>query len=115
MRAEGYTRWRKSVALLAAALLGVTYFLYFCLLVSLGEPYFTLTLTLDLGPDPDPDPNPDANADPSQASRTSPTTARVSSSSSPARRAAPSTAALTALRATAAARMQPYTKQAAPT
>ena len=48
MRAEGYTRWRKSVALLAAALLGVTYFLYFCLLVSLGEPHFTLTLTLTL-------------------------------------------------------------------
>ena len=41
VRAEGYTRWRKGVALLAAALLGVTYFLYFCLFVSLGEPYFT--------------------------------------------------------------------------
>ena len=41
VRAEGYTRWRKGVALLAAALLGVTYLLYFCLFVSLGEPYFT--------------------------------------------------------------------------
>ena len=45
MRVEGYTRWRKGVAVFAAVLLGVTAFLYFCISVSLGAPYFTRTLT----------------------------------------------------------------------
>eukprot|EP00908_Phaeocystis_cordata_P001855 Transcript_11983.p1 GENE.Transcript_11983~~Transcript_11983.p1 ORF type:complete len:806 (+),score=359.14 Transcript_11983:124-2418(+) len=40
VRAEGHTRWRRRVAVLAAFVLMLTYFLYFCILVSLGKPYF---------------------------------------------------------------------------